>query len=397
MRKPNPLKGAHVNVLHRRLGAFAAAAAVVVLAAACSSPTASDAGDTAASAAASVAGEASEAAASEMASEPAASEEAATGTPMEQTLAFIASGEKPEAGKKIAYLTECVNNPYCGARLRGVEDAAKEYGMELQVFDANFNPQTQLTQVQDAIQQGFDGYIFMPVADGPGCSAYKLLEETGAPVATGNSPMCGNADYTEGTLGMAAMQTEKFFQDHVENAFASCEGECEAMAVGGYVGSDLFTRWENAIQAAAAKYPNVKVVVDQPGDFDPKKALQVTQDALKANPNISIVVSSWDDMTRGVEEGVTAAGKVPGQDVKIFSVGGTKDAISRIEKGDWTGTSILLPYEESYYPVVHLARFFATGEATPGFTNLAEAPTVVDGPGSVYLTADNAGSFTAEY
>jgi ABC-type sugar transport system substrate-binding protein len=369
------------------------AAAALVLAAGCSSPTAeSTSSEPAATEAASSAAPAESSAA---ASEEAAP--AATGTPMEQTLAYIASGEKPEAGKKIAYLTECVNNPYCGARLKGVEDAAKEYGMELQVFDANFNPQTQLTQVQDAITQGFDGYIFMPVADGPGCAAYKLLEETGQPVATGNSPMCGNADYTEGTLGMVAMQTEQFFQDHVENAFASCEGECEAMAVGGYVGSDLFTRWENAIQAAAAKYPNVKVVVDQPGDFDPKKALQVTQDALKANPNISIVVSSWDDMTRGVEEGVTASGKVPGTDVKIFSVGGTQDAIDRINKGTWTGTSILLPYEESFYPVVHLARFFSTGEGTPGFTNLAEAPTVVDGPGSVYLTADNAASFTAEY
>lgn len=387
-----------MNVVHRRLGAIAAAVTVVVLAAACSSPSASNAGDGAASAAASVASQASDAAASAMASSSAeASPAAASGTPMEQTLAFIAAGQKPEAGKKIAYLTECVNNPYCGARLKGVQDAAKEYGMDLKVFDANFNPQTQLTQVQDAITQGFDGYVFMPVADGPGCAAYKLLEATGAPVATGNSPMCGNADYTEGTLGMVAMQTEKFFQDHVENAFATCEGECEAMAVGGYVGSDLFTRWENAIKAAAAKYPNVKVVVDQPGDFDPKKALQVTQDALKAHPNISIAVSSWDDMTRGVEEGVKAAGEVPGKDVKIFSVGGTKDAISRIEKGDWNGTSILLPYEEAYYPVVQLARFFSTGESTPGFTNLAEAPTVTDGPGSVYLTADNAGSFTAEY
>jgi ABC-type sugar transport system substrate-binding protein len=379
-----------MNVRNRRFAGAVVAAAGLVMAAGCSSPSSSPASTAATDTAA-----ASSAASAE--SPAAAASAAATGSPMEQTLAFIASGQAPDAGKKVAYLTECVNNPYCGARLQGVQDAAAKYGMELQVFDANFNPQTQLTQVQDAITKGFDGYIFMPVADAPGCAAYKLLEATGKPVATGNSPMCGNADYTEGTLGMVAMQTEQFFQDHVENAFASCAGECEAMAVGGYVGSDLFTRWENAIQAASAKYPNVKVVVDQPGDFDPKKALQVTQDALKAHPNISIAVSSWDDMTRGVEQGVTAAGKVPGQDVKVFSVGGTKDALDRVGKGTWTGTSILLPYEEAYYPVVQLARFFATGEATPGFTNLGEAPTVTDGPGSLYLTKDNASSFTPEY
>ena len=115
-----------MNVRHRRLSGVVMAAAALVLAAGCSSPTAeSTSSEPAATEAASSAAPAESSAA---ASEEAAP--AATGTPMEQTLAYIASGEKPEAGKKIAYLTECVNNPYCGARLKGVEDAAKEYGME---------------------------------------------------------------------------------------------------------------------------------------------------------------------------------------------------------------------------------------------------------------------------
>ena len=379
-------------------GTVALGAAALMVFSACSSPTDSSEAsvdEPAATAEESVAEQPTEEASEEPEVEP--SEAETEDSPIAQTLAFMDSGVKPEPGLKIAYLTECVNNPYCGARLQGLEEAAAEYGMEVQVFDADFNPQTQLTQVQDAIQQGFDGYIFMPVADAPGCSAFELLQETGQPVATGNSPMCGNQDFTEGSIGMAAMQTEQFFQDHVENAFASCEGECQAMAVGGYLGSDLFTRWQNAIQKAAAKYPNVTVVVDQPGDFDPGTALQLTQDALQANPDISIIVSSWDDMTRGVEQGVEAAGKIPGEDVRIYSVGGTAEAANRIRDGRWNGTSILLPYEESYFPVVHLARFFANGEETPGFTNLAEAPTVTDGPGSVYLDQQNIDTFTPQY
>jgi ABC-type sugar transport system substrate-binding protein len=317
---------------------------------------------------------------------------------MSATLAYVKAGLPNLGGAKVAYLAECASeNPYCQARLAGAKEAATKIGVDLTVFDAGFDPATQLKQVQDAIQRGFDGYVFSPVADATGCANFKLLQATSKPIATINSPMCGNPDYTEGTAGFVGMQTETFFQQHVEEAFKSCNGKCEAVAVGGYVGSDLFTRWETAIKAAAAKYPNVTVVVDQPGSFDAKSAFTVVQDALTSHPNISIALSSWDDMTRGVEQAITAAGKKPGTDVKIFSVGGTTYASSKVTAGTWNETSILLPREESYYGFVQLAHAIKTGKAIPGFTYLADAPVVVDGPGSIFITASTASKFTPEY
>ncbi|TQJ31489.1 sugar ABC transporter substrate-binding protein [Microbacterium sp. SLBN-146] len=317
---------------------------------------------------------------------------------MATTIEYLDAGLPDLEGATIAYLTECAAaNAYCQTRLQGAEDMAAEANAELVVFDANFDPAAQLAQVQDAVQRGFDGYLFSPVASTSGCSDLDVLLETGKPVATINSPMCGNPDYTEGTVGFVGMQTESFFTEHVKNAFASCEGECEAVAVGGFVGSDLFTRWESAIAAASAEYPNVTVVSDQPGNFDPAAALTVVQDAIAANPDVSIVVSSWDDMTRGVEQAITASGKTPGTDVRIYSVGGTTDGVAKVVDGAWSGTSVLLPYEESAYGFVQLARAIETGESTPGFTFLGDAPVVVDGPGSIFITSDNADTFTPEY
>lgn len=314
---------------------------------------------------------------------------------MTATVEFIDAGLPDLDGAKIAYLAECTAvNTYCQTRLRGAEDIAADAGAELVVFDANFDPATQLTQVQDAVQRGFDGYLFSPVAAASGCSDFAALTETGKPVATINSPMCGDADYTEGAVGFVAMQTEEFFYRHVENAFASCEDECEAVAVGGYAGTDLFARWESAIEAAAAKHPNVTVVANQPGNFDPASALTVVQDALAANPDVSIIVSSWDDMTRGVDQAVASAG-IDG--VSIFSVGGTKDGVAKVAAGTWSGTSVLLPYEESAYGMAQLVKALATGQDTPGFTFLADAPVLLDGPGSIFITADNAATFSPEY
>ena len=141
----------------------------------------------------------------------------------------------------------------------------------------------------------------------------------------------------------------------------------------------------------------MKVVVDQAGSFDPGAALQVTQDALRAHPNISVAISSWDDMTRGVEQGITSSGKTPGKDVRIYSVGGTKQGVASVVAGTWSGTTVLLPYEESQYGVVQLGRFFATKKSSPGFTYLAKAQIILDGSKSIFITKSNASQFKPEY
>lgn len=317
---------------------------------------------------------------------------------MAETLAFIDAGLPDLEGAKIAYLTECATeNAFCQRRWQGAQDAAKELNADITLFNAGFDVNAQQSQVEDAVQRGFDAYILSPVADAPGCANFKTLSETGAPIVNINSPMCGNPDFTEGTSGFVAMQTELFFYQHVSNAFDSCEDECKAIAVGGFVGSDLYTRWQDAIARAAEEHPNVTVVSEQPGNFDPSVALGVVQDALQANPDAEIVLSSWDDMTRGVEEGIRAAGMTPGEDVRIYSVAGTEYGVGRVLDGAWTSTSILLPYEESYYGVVQLARALSEGKATEGFTYLAEAPRVVDGPGTIFLDRDNASGFEPGY
>ena len=319
-------------------------------------------------------------------------------SPMATTLAYLRHGLPNLHGKTVAYLAECVTeNTYCQARLRGAQQMARKSHVKLTVYDAGFSTSTQLSQVQDAIQKGFDGYVFSPVASATGCADFKLLEATKRPIATINSPMCGNPGYTPGTVGFVGMQTQQFFTEHVENAFKSCKGNCEAVAVGGYVGSDLFTRWENAIKAAQVKYPNVTVVSNQPGNFTASDAFTVVQDALTSHPNVSIVVSSWDDMTRGVASAITASGKIPGKDVRIYSVGGTSYGVQQVKKGAWNETSVLLPIEESAYGFVQLFRDMATGKATPGMTFLAQAPAVTKGPGSIFITRSNASKFHPEY
>jgi galactofuranose transport system substrate-binding protein len=313
-----------------------------------------------------------------------------------KVLAFDKSGAKPRTKYRIAYLAECTSNPYCRARLAGLKAAAQKYGFEFKVFDANFNPTTQLQLVQDAVARGYDGYLFAPTAEAPGCSMWqRYLRPTGKPVVTIDIPMCGNADYTPGVAATVTMVRQAFFDAHVENAFKTCTQPCKVAAIGGFTGSDLFTIWERAIKRAAAKYPKVDVVSDQPGNFDPRVALRVIGDVLQAHPDLNMVISPWDDMTRGAEQAIVAAGKKPGKDVRIYTTGATKDAVAKVKSGIYDETSIFLPYEESYYGAVALIMALE-GKPVNGYVNEAELPAVTK-LGTIFITKQNADQFKPKY
>ncbi len=315
-----------------------------------------------------------------------------------KVLAFDNSGAKPSKAYRIAYLSECGVNPYCTARLEGLAAAAERYGFEYKIFDANFNPATQLKQVQNAVTEGFDGYLFAPTAAAPSCSMWlRELKPAGAPVVSLDLPMCEDTEYTEGLAGTVTMQRQAYYDAHIEYAFQSCGGEpCKVSAVGGFVGSDLFGFWENAIKKMDEKYPNVTVVSDQPANFDPRVALQKTQDALLAHPDIDLVVSSWDDMSRGVVQAIEAAGKKPGTDVRIYSIGATKDGVEKIKSGVFNETTALLPWEESYYAAVALIMALE-GQPINGYVNEADLPRVAESTGTIMITKDNADGYEPNY
>jgi ABC-type sugar transport system substrate-binding protein len=323
---------------------------------------------------------------------------AAAGSPaVQDVIAFDKSGTKLSKPTRIGYVAECAQNEYCQARLRGIKDAATKYGFEFKLFDPNFSPAEQLKQVQNAVAEGFDGYVFAPTTAAASCAMWKnYLAQTSKPVVTVDLPMCGDADYTPGLAATVTMQRQPFFDAHMKNAFASCTQPCEVAAVGGFIGSDLFNLWEKAIRTMAAQNPNVKVVTDEPANFDGRIALRVIQDALRAHPNLSLVVAPSDDMTRGVEQAIRTSGKIPGQDVRIYSVGGTADGITRLKSGAYNETTVLEPHSEAYYGAVALVMALE-GKPVNGYVDESQLPGVVDGPGTIFLTKDNADRFKPEW
>jgi hypothetical protein len=69
-------------------------------------------------------------------------------------VAFDRSKTSPSRSFSIAYLTECVDNPYCVARLEGIRDAAKKYGATVKVFDSKWSLVAQERTAEIAVTEG---------------------------------------------------------------------------------------------------------------------------------------------------------------------------------------------------------------------------------------------------
>jgi galactofuranose transport system substrate-binding protein len=313
---------------------------------------------------------------------------------IEKVLEFEQRAQPFTKPREVAYLTQCVNNPYCKTGLEGVKAAAKKFNFNIKVFDAQFSPSEQLKDIQNAIAGNFDGFILAPTAAAQTCSMYKnFLKPTGKPVVVYDVPMCGDSTATAGVAGTILMQTQAYHDAIMDRAFASCKGRCEAAAVGGYVGTDLFNYWESALAKAQAKHPNVKLVVNQPTDFSPQTTARVIQDGLSAHPNINLIITPSDQMSRAAIQSVRNAGKTAGKDVAVFSVGGSIEGIKLVQSGDLQATTIVLPFEEAYYAGVVMVMALQ-GEPLNGYVDESKLPTITEGPGDVMLTKDNAARFS---
>jgi ribose transport system substrate-binding protein len=319
---------------------------------------------------------------------------------MRNIVAFEKSGAMPSRHYKIAYVTECVTNAYCEARMKGLEEAAKKYGFEFKTFDSNFNPQAQLKDVQNAVQQGFDGYLFGPTADAPACKMWKdFMVPTQRPVVSIDLSMCGDVDYTPGLAATVSIQRQPYYDIHVERAFAAACGDgkpCKGVSLSGFAGSDLFTRWEMAIDKGLKKFPNVTIVSRREAKFDPRLARQITQDALQAHPDLKFVVCHDDNMSLGVAAAIKAAGLVPGKDVKIYSMGGNAHGVQGVKDGIFEWTAAEDPQAEAYYGAMALIMALE-GKPLNGYVNLEDLPWLVDGTDTIFITKENMIKFTPHW
>jgi ribose transport system substrate-binding protein len=99
---------------------------------------------------------------------------------------------------------------------------------------------------------------------------------------------------------------------------------------GNNVTTDRTKGFEDQVKA---KYPKMKIVASQTGNFAQTDGQKVMEQLLQAHPDINAVYAENDEMALGAIQAIKSAGKTPGKDVKIVTIDGISQMVQNVASG----------------------------------------------------------------
>jgi ribose transport system substrate-binding protein len=316
------------------------------------------------------------------------------------TAATASSGSGSSANSNkpvtIAYLSFAVENSYDAPMLAAAQTAASDQNATLKVFDANNNPQTQYSQLQDVINSGqYNGIIVQPIfgtgltslvakAITKGIKVVNMDQILGPDLSTDQPQVTGlsaNVTFVPTEIGT------KLGQQVIAACASKSLNPCNVGYLWDIKASALDVAINGAFQKAIAGSP-VKVAAQGQSFFTPTLGESAVQSMLQASPNLDLIVGS----DQGIEGGATAiatahkTGKV-----LLVGYGASAAAIAGVSSGAWYSDVAQAPASEGRLAVQALIKAIRDAAASGAIDPVAGLP------GGGIVTKANASQFTAEW
>lgn len=243
-----------------------------------------------------------------------------------------------EKAAKIAYLTYTVAD-YQQAMVDGMKAKVTPGGGSVTMFDAQFDPQKQLQQCQDAIQSGrYSAIVIGPVTTTTAVPCLKSANAANLPVINLEFPIGNDINAVEPTLKgnvkSIVTQPSTVSTAVAELTAKACVGKtpCEVAVEVATANDPVTNDYANQI----AKNPNTKVVDRIATQYDPATFSKGVTDALAAHPGLDVVVAAADFGARAAVPVLRQAGKLG--TVKLIGNGASRSGVAGVKDGSLFGT-----------------------------------------------------------
>jgi ribose transport system substrate-binding protein len=260
------------------------------------------------------------------------------------------SGGNSENSKveKVAFFGFASANSFAQATWSGVQDAAKKYGAETKFFDPNFDPQKQVSQIQDALTtQQYQVFVVQANDGNAVVPAIKQAISQGVTVVGEFTPIGPKYDTIEPQVDKLIFVGEA----PVDNGHklgqlgvAACKGldPCNVAYLQGFKALPLDNARTEAVMETLKEAPNVTVVASPEGGYTQASGLKAAQDVLSAHPDVNVIIGSAQAI-EGAQQAVKGAGKLPGNPselkqpntIKLIGNGGSCQAVKAVKAGQW--------------------------------------------------------------
>lgn len=218
------------------------------------------------------------------------------------------------------------------ANTQSIKDAAKDAGITLKFDDAQQKQENQIRAIRGYIAEGVDVIAFSPVVETGWKPVLEEAKRANIPVIVSDRRPDVGPDLYATFIGSDFIQEG---QRAGEWLAKKMNGKAVIAEITGTPGSAPANDRHKGFMEAISKYPGMKVVFSQTGNFTRAEGKQVMEALLKSDTGkqINVLFTHNDDMGVGAIQAITEAGKQPGKDIVIVSVDGIKDYVQLITEG----------------------------------------------------------------
>ena len=218
----------------------------------------------------------------------------------------------------------------------GLKAASDKLNVSLTIADGGAKADKQVNDVRDFTSRGVDALIVNPLDSASIEAPVKAALKAGIPVAEfgqiGTGPECAYP----GTVGSVGYDEDGWAKKQGEETIKLLPDGGNIAIISGLAGLASTKIRSDVFKETIAGQSNIKIVADQPGDFDAAKARAAMENILQANPKLDLVYAEDDTMAVAAVQAIKAANRL--SEIKVLGIGGSKAAMASIKAGEMTAT-----------------------------------------------------------
>ncbi|WP_030681784.1 substrate-binding domain-containing protein [Streptomyces sp. NRRL B-1347] len=226
---------------------------------------------------------------------------------------------------KVGLSLSTLNNPFFVQMKEGAQAEAEKAGVDLTVTDAQNDASQQANQLQNFTSGNMKAVIVNPVDSDAVGPAARAANKAGIPVVA--------ADRGVNKADVATLVASDNVAGGRQAAKALADklgGKGEVVVLQGTAGTSASRERGKGFAEGIKAFPGIKVVAEQPADFDRTKGLDVMTNLLQSHPGVDGVFAENDEMALGA---VKALGGKAGKSVSVVGFDGTPDGLTAVADG----------------------------------------------------------------
>ena len=218
------------------------------------------------------------------------------------------------------------------AETESIRSEAAKRGIKLQFSDAQDRQENQIKALRSFIAQRVDAIILAPKVETGWEPVLREVKRAKIPVVLVDRGIKVRDESLYATLIASDFVAEGRLA--AEWLAGKMQGKGNIVELQGTPGAAPALDRKRGFQEGLVKFPDLKIIKSQSGDFTRSKGKEVMEAFLKAEgKNIQAVYAHNDDMALGAIQAIEEAGIKPGTELVVVSIDGVKAAFEAMLAG----------------------------------------------------------------